>query len=128
MTPLCIQMILKTCLVWGTQVLSPQKCATGSQLVIHQRSSTCSISCISVNPLHQQIILRSRRKSNLRKVTYKDNTHHHVVDVKPLLGVKGETNIRNKSVETLSLEVILSYSNFAKYLMASKIQVGGIYL
>jgi hypothetical protein len=121
-------MILKTCLVWGTQVLSPQKCATGSQLVIHQRSSTCSISCISVNPLHQQIILRSRRKSNLRKVTYKDNTHHHVVDVKPLLGVKGETNIRNKSVETLSLEVILSYSNFAKYLMASKIQVGGIYL
>jgi hypothetical protein len=121
-------MILKTCLVWGTQVLSPQKCATGSQLVIHQRSSTCSISCISVNPLHQQIILRSRRKSNLRKVIYKDNTHHHVVDVKPLLGVKGETNIRNKSVETLSLEVILSYSNFAKYLMASKIQVGGIYL
>ena len=48
--------------------------------------------------------------------------------MKPLLGVKGETNIRNKSVETLSLEVILSYSNFAKYLMASKIQVGSIYL
>lgn len=121
-------MILKKCLVWGMRVPSPQKCATGSLLVIHQRSNTCSISCISDNPLHQQIILPSSRKSNNNKVTHKDNTHHHLVDVKPLLGVKGETNIRNKSVETLSLEVILSYSNFAKYLMASKIQVGSIYL
>lgn len=122
-------MISKTCLVWGMRVPSPQKCATGSQLVIHQRSSTCCISCISDNPLHQHNLLPcSNRKSKIRKVTHKDNTNHHVVDVKPLLGVKGETNIRNKSVETLSLEVILSYSNFAKYLMASKIQVGGIYL
>jgi hypothetical protein len=48
--------------------------------------------------------------------------------VKPPLGVKGETKIRNKSAETLGLEVILSYSNFTKYLMASKIQVGGIFL
>jgi len=70
------------------------------------------------------MLFPSSRKSSKRKVTHNGNTHHFL-DVKPLLGVKGETNIRNKSVETLSLVVILSYSNFAKYLMTSKIQVGG---
>jgi hypothetical protein len=40
-----------------------QKSFTGGQLVIHQRSSICSIGCTSNLPLHHQIVLPSKRKS-----------------------------------------------------------------